>query len=202
MLDQARAMTAGPVRQVQDFKSGNEAAALAARDGGDDPLPYPAFPFDPSLELLRVIVQRAAGIHPEFTTLRPYFLESTPGNLSPEWTAGGMVSSASDLVRWARAIRDGELLGPDPVAVYRGRKGGEPVAAVLTPVAPDGYAGRIKLLVAINYDGSLAGVRVIVLTSYGRTEAAVEAMRLQAFDFVTKPDNWLENAEHHHLEEF
>jgi D-alanyl-D-alanine carboxypeptidase len=52
----------------------------------------------------------AAGVHPEFKELRPYFVESTPGNLSPEWTAGGMVSSARDLVRWARAIRDGELL--------------------------------------------------------------------------------------------
>ncbi len=30
---------------------------------------------------------------------------------------------------------------------------------------------------------------VVMLTAYGRTEAAVEAMRLQAFDFVTKPVN-------------
>jgi len=55
----------------------------------------------------------AAGIHPEFREIRKYLVESTPGNLSPEWTAGGMVSSAGDLVRWARAIRDGELLGPE-----------------------------------------------------------------------------------------
>ena len=55
----------------------------------------------------------AAGVHPQFREIRPYLVESTPGNLSPEWTAGGMVSSASDLVRWARAIRDGELIGPE-----------------------------------------------------------------------------------------
>ncbi|HZX09499.1 MAG TPA: serine hydrolase domain-containing protein, partial [Acidobacteriota bacterium] len=53
-----------------------------------------------------------AGVHRGFTQIRPYVVESTPANLSPEWAAGGMVSSASDLVRWARAIRDGELLGP------------------------------------------------------------------------------------------
>jgi D-alanyl-D-alanine carboxypeptidase len=56
--------------------------------------------------------REAAGIHRDFPEIRPYLVESTAANLSPEWTAGGMVSSARDLVRWARAIRDGELLGP------------------------------------------------------------------------------------------
>lgn len=55
------------------------------------------------------------------------------------------------------------LLGSmKPVTVYRARKAGQPVAAVFTPVvAPDGYSGPIKLLVAVQYDGTLAGVRVI-----------------------------------------
>ncbi len=55
--------------------------------------------------------REVAGIHPGFTEIRPYLMESTAANLSPEWTAGGMVSSASDLVRWAQAIRNGELIG-------------------------------------------------------------------------------------------
>ncbi|HFD79726.1 MAG TPA: electron transport complex subunit RsxG [Gammaproteobacteria bacterium] len=59
-------------------------------------------------------------------------------------------------------VRDPKLLGTDePVAVYRARKNGWPVAAVLAPVAPDGYSGRIRLLVAINTDGTLAGVRAV-----------------------------------------
>ena len=59
-------------------------------------------------------------------------------------------------------VRHKDLLGTDkPVPVYRARKSGWPVAAVLAPVAPDGYNGNIRLLVAINLDGTLAGVRVV-----------------------------------------
>lgn len=60
-------------------------------------------------------------------------------------------------------VTDRALLGSiKPVTIYRARKAGQPVAAVFTPVvAPDGYSGPIKLLVAVQYDGTLAGVRVI-----------------------------------------
>lgn len=59
-------------------------------------------------------------------------------------------------------VRNKELLGTGkPVPVYRARKDGWPVAVALSPVAPDGYNGNIRLLVAINLDGTLAGVRVL-----------------------------------------
>jgi Na+-translocating ferredoxin:NAD+ oxidoreductase RnfG subunit len=59
-------------------------------------------------------------------------------------------------------VHNSDLLGTDkPVPVYRARKDGWPVAAVLAPVAPDGYNGEIRLLVAIRLDGTLAGVRVL-----------------------------------------
>lgn len=48
-----------------------------------------------------------------------------------------------------------------PTTVYRARKDGEPVAVVMTAVAPDGYSGQIQLLMGINADGTLAGVRVV-----------------------------------------
>ncbi len=54
-----------------------------------------------------------------------------------------------------------ELLGSPQTRVYRGRKGGEPVAAVFTSVAPNGYSGPIRLLVGVRRDGTLAGVRVV-----------------------------------------
>ena len=43
---------------------------------------------------------------------------------------------------------------------YRARKDGQPVAAVLEAVAPDGYAGDISLLVALSQDGRVLAVRV------------------------------------------
>ena len=54
-----------------------------------------------------------------------------------------------------------ELGLSDKSTVYRARHGNQPVALVLEAVAPDGYAGKIKLLVAIRADGRVAGVRAI-----------------------------------------
>ena len=48
----------------------------------------------------------------------------------------------------------------DPTTLYRARKDGQPVALVFETVAPDGYAGKIKLIVAVRADGQVAGVRV------------------------------------------
>jgi electron transport complex protein RnfG len=59
-------------------------------------------------------------------------------------------------------VTDKTLLGTGkPVTVYRARKAAQPVTLVITPVAPDGYSGSIKLLVGINIDGTLSGVRVV-----------------------------------------
>lgn len=44
--------------------------------------------------------------------------------------------------------------------LYRARLGGQPVAIVFEAVAPDGYAGKIRLLLAVRADGQVAGVRV------------------------------------------
>lgn len=47
------------------------------------------------------------------------------------------------------------------ITVYRARLGSEPVAAIFRLAATDGYNGDINLLVGINHEGSLAGVRVL-----------------------------------------
>ena len=68
----------------------------------------------------------------------------------------------NDLFSDVIEVNDRELLGSvKPVRVYRARQDNQPVAAIINAVAPDGYSGNIVLLVAIRYDGTLAGVRVV-----------------------------------------
>ncbi len=48
-----------------------------------------------------------------------------------------------------------------PSTVYRARSNGKNSALVLDVVAPDGYSGPIKLLVALSATGQVLGVRVV-----------------------------------------
>lgn len=72
----------------------------------------------------------------------------------------------SDLVFIDAATPGVELLGAtlsrssSKPYILRARLDGEPAAAIMHVTTQSGYAGPIKLLVAINADGSLAGVRV------------------------------------------
>lgn len=78
-----------------------------------------------------------------------------------------------------RASYDNDLLadfvklGPVPElglakggTVWRARRDGAPAAVVVEAVAPDGYAGRIQLAIAVTADGRVSGVRV---TAHGET---------------------------------
>jgi electron transport complex protein RnfG len=68
----------------------------------------------------------------------------------------------NDIYADVLTVQDKALLGSkNGVSIYRARMGGQPVAAVINSIAPDGYNGTIKLLVGIYYDGTLAGVRII-----------------------------------------
>ncbi len=68
----------------------------------------------------------------------------------------------NDLLADTVTLRDPELLGSaDAITAYRARFRGEPVAVVLESVAPDGYSGDIRLLIAIAPDGTVLGVRVV-----------------------------------------
>lgn len=56
-----------------------------------------------------------------------------------------------------------ERLGPwgQPPKAYIAFQGNQPSAIILPVVTPDGYSGRISLLVGIYANGQIAGVRVI-----------------------------------------
>ncbi|WP_428603477.1 electron transport complex subunit RsxG [Sedimenticola sp.] len=67
----------------------------------------------------------------------------------------------NDIVSDTTTVSDKALLGGEQTLVYLGRKKGKPVAAVFSPIVPNGYSGPIKLLVAVKVDGTLGGVRVV-----------------------------------------
>ena len=59
-------------------------------------------------------------------------------------------------------LEQSRTLGFDKrVALNVAKKNGKVVALIVPAVAKDGYSGDIKLITAINRDGSLAGVRII-----------------------------------------
>ncbi len=71
-------------------------------------------------------------------------------------------SHDNDIATDTVTVTSKALLGnKKPSTIYLARLKGVPVAAVITAIAPDGYNGAIKLLVAIRYDGSISGVRVL-----------------------------------------
>jgi electron transport complex protein RnfG len=73
------------------------------------------------------------------------------------------------------------VLGAASTRVYRGRHGSEPVAAVLSPVVTQGYSGPIRLIVALRYDGSLAGVRVL---SHRETPGLGDKIEAERSDWI------------------
>lgn len=58
---------------------------------------------------------------------------------------------------------------------------GVPIAVILPSIAPDGYSGAIKLIVGINADGSIAGVRAL---SHKETPGLGDKVDLRKSDWV------------------
>ncbi len=67
----------------------------------------------------------------------------------------------NDLMADAITLPAQKMLGlDDETRLWRARRNGAPVALVLEAAAPDGYSGRIGLIVAVGADGRLLAVRV------------------------------------------
>jgi electron transport complex protein RnfG len=68
----------------------------------------------------------------------------------------------NDIVKDTLAVPPSKQLGTTrPGIAYRARLQGKPSAVVLEAVAPDGYSGRINLIVSIRADATISGVRVV-----------------------------------------
>ena len=82
---------------------------------------------------------------------------------------------------------DPELLGSnEPVTAYRARKAGAPVAVILPVVAARGYSGAIHMLVGINADGTIAGVRV---SSHRETAGLGDNINIDRSQWILGFDN-------------
>lgn len=67
------------------------------------------------------------------------------------------------------------------ITVYRARNQNQPVSAIFSVIAPDGYSGAIKLLVAINIDNTVAGVRVV---THRETPGLGDAIEIQKSNWI------------------
>ncbi|MEZ5476830.1 MAG: electron transport complex subunit RsxG [Thiolinea sp.] len=73
------------------------------------------------------------------------------------------------------------LHSADPVTVYRARRNGTPVAAVYVVTSPHGYNGRIRLVVGVRADQTLAGVRVV---SHRETPGLGDRIEAERSDWI------------------
>ena len=68
----------------------------------------------------------------------------------------------NDLLLDTIVIKPNRLLSTkEPTLAYRARNDDKNVAVVFSSIAPSGYNGSIYLLIGVNADGTLAGVRVV-----------------------------------------
>ncbi|MGI1943845.1 electron transport complex subunit RsxG [Shewanella glacialipiscicola] len=68
----------------------------------------------------------------------------------------------NDLTAQCTLLLDKDALGTDnPMPAYIATMAGKPVAIAIEAIAPDGYNGNIKLIVGVNTQGEVLGVRTL-----------------------------------------
>ena len=68
-----------------------------------------------------------------------------------------------------------------PLPVFTAVKGGEVQGHAIEAIAPDGYSGEIKLVVGVNADGALSGVRVL---NHNETPGLGDKIELKKSDWL------------------
>jgi electron transport complex protein RnfG len=92
----------------------------------------------------------------------------------------------NDLLKDTITLPPGDRLAIDgPMTAWVARRNGEPAGLIFPAVAPDGYSGDIRLLVGVNLQGEILGVRV---TSHRETPGLGDRVEL-------KKSNWVRSFE-------
>lgn len=91
----------------------------------------------------------------------------------------------NDILLDVKTVNEPQLNPRDEVIVYLARQDSQPVAAVFDVYAPKGYNGPIELLVAVNWDETLAGVRVV---EHRETPGLGDGIEIERSNWITQFD--------------
>ena len=91
----------------------------------------------------------------------------------------------NDLIADTVQVQAAAWLGRESATVHRAQLRGQPSALVLQTSAPDGYAAPIHLLVAVDQDGRVLGVRV---TAHQETPGLGDDIETGRSDWITRFD--------------
>lgn len=90
-------------------------------------------------------------------------------------------------------VQNSELLGStEPQRAYLARFEGQPVAAAIETIAPDGYSGKIELVVGVKGQGEVTGVRVL---NHKETPGLGDKIDLRISDWILSFDGQVLNNE-------
>ncbi|BBB25573.1 electron transport complex subunit RsxG [Amphritea japonica] len=88
----------------------------------------------------------------------------------------------NNLLEDTYTVSAAELTGTDgPSDAFLARLGGQVITVILPVTAPDGYTGKINMIVGINADESIAGVRVL---AHKETPGLGDKVELKKSDWV------------------
>lgn len=88
----------------------------------------------------------------------------------------------NDLIADSYFVTD-PLLGTGPNQIYPAFKNTQAVGVIITAVAPNGYNGKIKLLVGVNYAGVIHAVRVV---EHKETPGLGDPIEIKRSDWITQ----------------
>ncbi|MDX9989740.1 electron transport complex subunit RsxG [Thiothrix unzii] len=89
----------------------------------------------------------------------------------------------NDLLNDQRVLPAAAFNSAEPVTVYLARKQNQPVAALFTVTPANGYSGKIRLVVAVRADQSVAGVRIL---SHKETPGLGDKIDVEKSDWITR----------------